>query len=397
LIFNAIPEPPEPTNSGPVCEGNDVTLFANGAADAYEWTDASGNVISVLENPDVQGLTAGTYTYSLSITIDGCSSSAVGSTTVTIHDLPVADTDVEYELTADCAYSDITLHANVSEGTSPYEYVWTGPNGFSSTLSDPVVANAGVDNNGTYTVFVTDANGCTTTGETQVTTVENPENLPIIASSGPVCEGECITLTTTAYEGSSVNYVWFTPNGTLYNITGENTNELSICPAEAAAHEGAYSVGVTIDGCELTSDEYNLDIFEQPIVTASTIPVCEGSDVVLVGEVTNIADLSGPLTYEWNGPNGFTSNALTVTIANATTADEGTYTLTVSALTACTTTASVEVQLYDTLPAASIDGDEIVCRPDAFTLCTSTLRLDSKLCRREWLCFRAGYSVQRID
>jgi len=501
LEFNAIPEPPEPTNSGPVCEGNDVTLFANGAADTYEWTDAMGNVISVLENPDLQGLAAGTYTFNLSITIDGCVS-AVGTTTVTIHDLPIAPATAEFELASDCALTDITLHANASEGTAPYEYVWTGPNGFTSTLSDPTVANAGVLTNGTYTVFVTDANGCTTTGETEViaaedpvaqpiitssgpecegecitlsttayegssvnyvwttpagvinitgentnvleicpatasaegiytvgvtvdgceltsdeffldifdspsvvaeasftlngdcsfsditlsatasggtgvytydwtgpngfvstlqnpgianaTTanngtytvvitdsngctaegadevlnIEDPENLPIVASTGPACEGECITLSTTAYEGSSVNYVWFTPDGTVENITGENTNVLSICPVEAAVHEGAYSVGVTIDGCELTSDVYNLDVFEQPIVSIETNAVCEGGDVFIDVTVENIGDLSGELTYSWAGPNGFSSNAEDVTIANATAADEGTYTVT---------------------------------------------------------------------
>jgi len=341
LEFNPIPEPPEPTNSGPVCEGNDVTLFANGTADTYEWTDATGNVISVLENPDLQGLAAGTYTYNLTITIDGCESLA-GTTTVTIYDLPVADTNVEYELTDDCAYSDITLHANVSGGTPAYEYVWTGPNGFTSTLSDPVVANAGVLSNGTYTVFVTDANGCTTTGETQVTTAEEPVAQPIISSSGPACEGECITLSTAQYEGSSVNYVWTIPAGAI-NITGENTNVLEICPATASA-EGVYIVTIMVDGCELTSDEYFLDVFESPSVVAEASYTlngdCSFSDIALTATASGG---TGPYTYDWTGPNGFVSTLQNPGIANATTANNGTYTVVITDANGCTAEGADEV------------------------------------------------------
>ena len=183
--------------------------------------------------------------------------------------------------------------ATVSASGTGSSYSWnTGQTGQSITVNPSSTT--------TYTVTASDSNGCTAEGADEVLLVENPENLPIIASTGPACEGECITLTTTAYEGSSVNYVWFTPNGTLANITGENTNVLSICPAEAAVHEGAYSVGVTIDGCELSSDVYTLDVFEQPVVSITTVPVCVGSDVFLDVTIDNLSDLSGELSYEWN-------------------------------------------------------------------------------------------------
>jgi len=175
--------------------------------------------------------------YQVGITVDGCS---IFSDTyyLDIFESPVVDPMVVYDLNEDCSVSDISLATNATGGAEPYTYDWTGPNGFVSTLSDPTLANADASSNGTYTVVVTDFNGCTTEGAVEVITAENPQPLPVIASTGPACEGECIVLTVPVYTGSSVNYVWFTPNGTTVNITGENTNELSICPVEAAEHEG---------------------------------------------------------------------------------------------------------------------------------------------------------------
>jgi len=53
---------------------------------------------------------------------------------------------------------------------------------------------------------------------------------------------------------------------------------------------------VTVDGCVLMSDEYTLDVFEQPIVSIAADLACIGSDITLTTTVENAGDLSGPLT-----------------------------------------------------------------------------------------------------
>jgi len=377
------PLPPEPviTSTGPVCEGECVTLSTKvqyeGSDINYVWFTPNGTMVNITgENssmleicPTIASEHDGDY--SIGVTVDGCSIFS-DNYYLDIFESPEANPQVVYDLNPDCSFSNISLTANATGGTAPYTYDWTGPNGFVSTLANPGIANAGAANNGTYTVVITDFNGCMTEGAVEVLEAENPQALPVIASSGPACEGECIILSVPVYEGSSVDYVWFTPNGTPVNITGENTNEISICPVEAAAHEGIYTVGVTVDGCSLLSDEYTLDVFEQPIVEVEADLACIGSDITLTTTVTNAADLSGPLTYEWTGPNGFTSDAASPTIANATAADAGTYTVMVSALTGCTATASIDIDVYDAPPAAQIEGPSIVCAGDEFTLCTST-------------------------
>jgi len=377
------PLPPEPviTSTGPVCEGECVTLSTKvqyeGSDINYVWFTPNGTMVNITgENSSMLEICPAIASehdgdYSVGVTVDGCSIFS-DSYYLDIFESPVVDPEVVYDLNPDCSFSNISLAANATGGTGPYTYDWTGPNGFVSTLDIATVANAGAASNGTYTVVVTDFNGCTTEGAVEVIIAENPQALPIIASSGPACEGECIILSVPVYEGSSVDYVWFTPNGTPVNITGENTNEISICPVEAAAHEGIYTVGVTVDGCSLLSDEYTLDVFEQPIVEVEADLACIGSDITLTTTVTNAADLSGPLTYEWTGPNGFTSDAASPTIANATAADAGTYTVTVSTLTGCATTFSIDIDVYDAPPAAQIEGPSIVCAGEPFTLCTST-------------------------
>lgn len=68
----------------------------------------------------------------------------------------------------------------------------------------------------------------------------------------------------------------------------------------------------------------NYYLFYQLNAASSNSPVCSGNSVTLLG-----ATVSGA-TYQWNGPNGFTSSQQNPVITNATLADAGTYTLTIT-------------------------------------------------------------------
>jgi uncharacterized repeat protein (TIGR01451 family) len=62
------------------------------------------------------------------------------------------------------------IDITVTGGTPPYSYFWTGPNGFTSTDEDLTGLSSG-----SYTVTVTDENGCITSG---TWTVESEDILP---------------------------------------------------------------------------------------------------------------------------------------------------------------------------------------------------------------------------
>jgi Zn-dependent metalloprotease/subtilisin-like proprotein convertase family protein len=81
------------------------------------------------------------------------------------------------------------LQLTASGGTI---FNWTGPNGFSSTLQNPVIANASNSNNGTYTCFITDANGCAGTASLNVNVNNSPSIL--VAGGGLICNGSSVQL-----------------------------------------------------------------------------------------------------------------------------------------------------------------------------------------------------------
>jgi len=71
-----------------------------------------------------------------------------------------------------------------------------------------------------------------------------------------------VTLSVPSYIGSSVTYDWTLPSGV--NVSGINTNAITISPVDLALHEGDYSVEITVDGCVITSDIFNLELHATP-------------------------------------------------------------------------------------------------------------------------------------
>ena len=99
------------------------------------------------------------------------------------------------------------LMATPNGGSGTYTYQWSGPSGFASTDQNPVIANATTASSGTYTVILSDENGCTAEASTVVDVTTGPDE-PVIASSGSVCEGGLVTLEIPVYSGSNVSYEW---------------------------------------------------------------------------------------------------------------------------------------------------------------------------------------------
>ncbi|MGE5943696.1 MAG: T9SS type B sorting domain-containing protein [Flavobacteriales bacterium] len=68
-----------------------------------------------------------------------------------------------------CAGEDIEFTA-----TGGVSYLWSGPNGFTSAVQNPIITNASITDSGTYTVFIESANGCDDTREFEVLVSEKP-------------------------------------------------------------------------------------------------------------------------------------------------------------------------------------------------------------------------------
>ena len=84
--------------------------------------------------------------------------------------------------------SNQTINLTCSEGVT---WSWTGPDGFTSNLQNPTIANASVSNAGIYTVVITDSNGCSETRTTEV--IVNSLITPIFNTPNPICNGESLS------------------------------------------------------------------------------------------------------------------------------------------------------------------------------------------------------------
>ncbi|MCK4660438.1 MAG: hypothetical protein KAV82_13020, partial [Phycisphaerae bacterium] len=68
-----------------------------------------------------------------------------------------------------CEGDTIELYGGPGSGPlGPYTYAWTGTNGFISTEQSPTISDATLDMNGTYTLTVTNTNGCEFVAQTEV-------------------------------------------------------------------------------------------------------------------------------------------------------------------------------------------------------------------------------------
>src|SRR5205823_14406111 len=87
-----------------------------------------------------------------------------------------------------CSGATISLSTPVVAGAS---YSWTGPNGFTSSLQNPLRGNATTADAGTYSVILT-INGCPSAAGTTTVTVNAIPATPTAGNGGPYCETQTI-------------------------------------------------------------------------------------------------------------------------------------------------------------------------------------------------------------
>jgi len=118
-------------------------------------------------------------------------------------------------------------------GTWPYAYSWQGPGGFTATT--PTIANLQV---GTYTVVVTDANGCTKTGTFTIAPSVPPTVSAIPTATTCGATNGKLAITTTPQSGT----ITVTgPNGWMQILQGPATL--------TGLGAGLYSVSFIVNGC----------------------------------------------------------------------------------------------------------------------------------------------------
>ncbi len=297
-----------------VCEGQNVQLAASSASQnvSFLWKYPSGQQVAMpvhtIENvtPNHEG------TYQLTVTTQfGCT--ATKSVFLQVNDR-VKITGASSDAPA-CTTGPVDVHLTATlfpldPGT--YQYQWTGPNGYFSSSAVATIPAATSANSGTYTLVVTNQDGCSSLPKTIEVTipeiVPTPVSAPTLSANNPFCEGQSVTLSAPAYQGNgTAEYVWNTPAGTIV------TNSPSLVIDQLGMTDsGSYTVQYRVNNClSLPSAKTVLVVNSLPVVMAtSNSPVCQGGQLQLGVNCTTGA------TYEWTGPGGFSASVCNPVIPN---------------------------------------------------------------------------------
>lgn len=272
--------------------GGSVAVSAGSYA-SYAWSDGSTSSSLAV---------AASGEYNVVVT-DASGCIARDTIVVTINDLPTVNLGADI---IQCAGS-----VSLSAGTFS-SYLWSGGS-TASTFS--------VSSSGTYSVQVTDTNGCV--GTDSVDVVIN--SLPSFSLGNDTAQcGGFIPLNPGTYS----SYLW---------NTGSTVNLLPVYTS------GTYSVSVTdANGC-IGADTIEVTIHSEPTVNL-------GNDIVQCGGAATLS-AAGFSNYLWS--TGSTASSIAV-------ASTGTYSVTVSDANGCTATDQVDVTVYS-LPLVNLGNDTSLC------------------------------------
>ena len=345
-----------------VTSGVGVTCFggSNGSAAVlatgtgpfdYVWS-APGNPTTAA----IAGLAAGTYT--VTVTDDyGCTTTAQ----VTISQ-PNAVVVTTFGTGESCpGRNDGVANATASGGVLPYNFQWS--NGQSGQMIDSLSP-------GTYTVVVTDGNGCTSNG---TYTVVAGIGVTVVTSGNPAfCEGEGGDTVFASAGGANgpFYYQWWC-SATLGNCGLDSIFDND--PIANPTQSGWYYVQATDQtGCQSTPDSIYVTVLPKPIVDAGPDQFICGDSAPCVVLTPTISGAPGPYTPLWMPATGLNNPNIMNPCARPDTTTI--YTLVVqggngcqSEFTTTDTLATVTVHV-NPIPVADAGVDKDICLGDSVML-----------------------------
>lgn len=325
----------------------DITVSGGTGPYVHAWTLPGGGTAST---EDLNGVGAGTY--GLTITdANGCSTLATYTLTAPAPlSIQLAPSLMNgYNMFCN-GVADGHIEATITGGTVLYAISWTGPNGYTADTED--IHDIGP---GSYTLVVTDENGCTATAS--ITLIE-PPLLDVSYTTSTSPSGDAIACAS-ANSGSidmtitggvaPITVSWVGPNG----FTSTAVDLLGLAPGTYAA---------TVTDANNCVEHLNVVLTAPaPINVGGVIGEHNGHGVSCAGASDGSIDaqvtgVTGGFTYNWNGPNGFTAS--TEDVAGLA---PGTYTLTATDSNNCNTSTTFLITAPQPLTATASASGQVGC------------------------------------
>jgi hypothetical protein len=331
-----------------VCAGSALTLSVQGITNAtVKWSGPSvfsSSAVSI-QKLNVTPLDAGVY--SVEVQENNCPAITAS---VNVQVLPRPGTPLARANSPICEGNELKLETPLIGGA---RYIWSGPNNFQSTLRESLISRVTTANSGIYSVAIVQ-NGCTSgVGTVGVTVLRSPGLLQA-SNSSPACVGQAINLTANTIAGA--RYQWSGPAG----FTSESQNPVLVANNNTS---GVYSVIAYVGICSSNTATTTVTLNQSPanVIASSNSPVCAGNAINL--NVTSVAGAQ----YEWQGPNSYMSVTQNPTIANASVAAAGLYSVIVR-IGNCSTSAEVLVQVQPSPTISAVGNNGPICSNNTLNL-----------------------------
>ncbi len=343
-------------NAGTLCANAGASLAIGGNPTAvggtspyvYTWASAPAGFASSLSNPVVTP--NGTTKYYVTVTdAKGCQS--FDSVSVNVNPAPVVNAGLD---TTICSGFCVTIGGipTGSAGTSPYQYSWTptlglNANNTANPLACPLITT-------TYTVQLTDSNGCITTDAVTVTVRPNPVANAGVDKTLTSCGADSVQIGgSPSGSGGTPNYTysWSPSTGLNGNTTvtnpwvkGINASQLyTLVVTDANGCTAEDAVLVNVVPSNLSADAGN----------GGSYCAGSGGSVTLGGSPTAVGG-SPAYSYSWSG--GLASVANPLASPSSTTK----YYVTITDSKGCLAIDSATV-IVNPAPTANAGNDTAIC------------------------------------
>ena len=328
-------------NGSTICIGEQTATLTAHNATTYTWSPAA--TLNNNTGTTVTATPTTTTDYSITGTdANGCVNTV--TTSVAVNGLPAHTASSNTPCVTE---QNLNLTCNIPLGT--YTYSWSGPNSFTSSIQNPILTFNNVTNAaaGTYSILVTDINGCYDTATVKV----NLHQLPVITTTGTmVCIYQPYTITATG-AGTNGVYVWTLPNNTQQSFSAPHQNITST--ADSVGSFVYAIIGTDSNGCYKQGNIALLLVNRLPVINVNTDTIC-------IGQETATLSASGANTYTWN-PSASLSSSFGAAVTGTPNMNT-IYSVTATDNNGCVNTTTTTIIVHQ-LPKVSTSSVEPGCAP----------------------------------